>query len=330
MKAINSVCIPPPPITIVTQCLTMRCLNYRTDKTLIELCLKTRNAYRHYIPAGFKRNPNSGSQDLISFEQEDEVEQLKKELAAKDQIIEAFETREKDLSQELVAKGQEIDKLNATVHSLQEREATFEQSLADSLEQADYRLKNMEECLEEKEDQVKRMQEELNQLQEKRDDLGGLLENLNREHLQSGKLFWDTLRNRDDEIERQKQLTTLQNDKLRVVEEELAGRERELQEMGNEFGKRLAEKERELEKEQLTIAELRSTIEGHSLDLATQLSECESTHMHKRKELLLSVHKALAKKSLTPALIGLKDEEWATLTQDNNANLQRSWSWRYN
>lgn len=229
-----------------------------------------------------------------------------------------------------MAKGQEIENLDKTVHILQEKEATFEQQLTDAQEQADCRLKHIEGCLQEKEDKVKGMQEELNLLREKRNELGSLLENLNREQLHSGKLFWDTLSNKDDEIERQKQFTTLQNEKLRVVEEELAARERELQEMGNEFGKRLAEKERDLEKEQLTIAELRSTIEGHSLDLATQLSESEATHMQKRKDLLISVCRALAKKSLSPAQIGLKDDEWTTLHQDPNLSLQRSWSWRYN
>lgn len=293
----------------------------------VKIINSARNPYRQHIPAGYQRH--SGTQDLISLDHEDEVDQLKDlvtslraEVAAKDQIIGSLEAKderlresEKQLVREIAEKEREIEKRDERLYILEEEKLSF-----------DARVAEMEQESLQKGEVLEKHKKEARVLQRKRDELGDLLEKVTRDQLNNGELFREVLRSKEQDLERWKQQSTLDEQKLKQLEEELAGREKELQEMGNDYGRRLAEKEKELESKQGTIEELSAVIESHDQHLNQKLGENETKHMESRRDLISTVCSALAKKSLTPASIGLQDEEWSF--QRASPATQRTWPWR--
>lgn len=299
------------------------------ELVFVKLINSARNPYRHHIPPGYQ--PPSGGQDLISLDQEDEVDQLKHlvtslraEIAVKDERITSLEAKderyresEKQLIQELAEKKREIEKRDERLHMLEDNEKIFDSRLA-AMEQASLQQTEF----------LERQRKETEVLQQKREELIELLENVNKEQLNNGELYREVLRGKELELERWKQQSTKDETKLKQIEEELAGREKELQEMGNDYGRRLAEKEKELEGKQAAIDELRAVIDSHEEQLKQKLGECETKHMESRRELISTVCTALSKKSLTPVSIGLQDEEWTDQKPSRLSGLGRTWSWR--
>lgn len=218
---------------------------------------------------------------------------------------------------ELAEKEREIEKRDNRLHTLEVNEKSF-----------DSRLAEMEQASHQQNESLEGQKKETEVLQQKRDELIELLENLNREQLSNGELCREVLRNKEQELERWKQQSTLDENKLKQIEEELAGREKELQEMGNDYGRRLAEKEKELESKQAASDELRVVIDSYEEQLKQKLGECETKHMESRRDLISTVCTALSKKSLTPAAIGLQDEEWSDQKPSRLSGLGRTWAWR--
>jgi len=252
------------------------------------------------------------------------VTSLRAEIAVKDENITSLEAKvercrenEKQLIRELVEKEREIEKRDEQVHILKENEKLFGPRLAE-----------MEQTSLHQNESLERQKKETELLQQKRDALVVLLENLNREQLNNGELYREVLGNKEQELERWKQQSTLDENKLKQTEEELAGRERELQEIGNDYGRRLSEKEKELENKQATIGALQAVIDSHEEKLKQKLGEYETKYMESRRDLISTVCAALSKKSLTPASLGLHDEEWNDQKPSRLSGIGRTWSWR--
>ncbi|RPB27937.1 hypothetical protein L211DRAFT_474815 [Terfezia boudieri ATCC MYA-4762] len=299
------------------------------ELVFVKLINSARNPYRHNIPQGYQ--PLARAQDLISLDQEDEVDQLKHlvtslraEIAVKDEHITSLEAKdehyresEKQLIRQIAEKEREIEKRDERLQILEENEKSFDSQLAE--------LKQV--SLQQKES-LERQRKEAELLQQKRDELIELMENLNKEQLNNGELYRQVLQNKELELERWKQQSTLDESKQKQIEEELAAREKELQEMGNDYGRRLAEKEKELETKLAAIDELRVTIDGHEERLKQKLGECETKHMESRRDLISTVCTALSKKSLTPVSIGLQDEEWTGQKPSRLPAIRPPWLWR--
>lgn len=171
-------------------------------------------------------------------------------------------------------------------------------------------------------------QSETNTLLAKRDELSSLLEALAREQLHTATLYRDSLASSAHALDLQTQETHTRDLRIAHLETLLTAAETSAQELGNEYARRLAEKDREVEAGQGALEELRGEVEAAERAAAGGVAEAGERAAEERRGLVERVVRGLKGKGLTPAGVGLVGEEWDEAGVVKPVAQRTSWIWR--
>ncbi|KAF8462857.1 hypothetical protein BDZ91DRAFT_733534 [Kalaharituber pfeilii] len=279
------------------------------ELVFVKLINSARNPYREVISSGMKNGVwnYKSAPDLISMEEggtiidpvkelQEKVASLQTELAAKEQLVAALEARDERWVRELVEKDRLLEEKNTKIEKLQ-------QDLIEQEREMGVALVEKEKLLTEKEREVLLLREEyqgaVTQLQNSRNALVHKTTEMEVDWCNDGN-------NRGRSQEEVQGL----DEKVKKLEEELAARERELQEMGNEFGGKIARKDEEIAERDKRIEEQIQLGELRQRELKSKMEDMEKAHNEGRSKLIQTVCTNLGKHHLTPSAIGLQGDEW--------------------